>query len=233
MKSISIIVTAYQSKKFILETLQSIKNQELPDGWKIDVKIGVDGCEETSDFLIKNNIPFYFSKNNVGTYVITNSLLALSYEENSDIFVRFDSDDIACDNFLSNGIKNLQERDLIRSTYIQINETGDIIDQKKISSYGSIFFNRKVLEHLGGYYHHRVACDKDFVSRAQHLGFLTTKAKYPALYYYRRHSQSLTINQNTSNTSVFRQEIEKELLTNLKNKIYKIDPKTVKLTYSN
>jgi hypothetical protein len=227
-------MSAYKTKDFIIKAVNSITNQRLPDGWKLDLKIGVDNCSETAEILKENNISFYYSEENVGTYVISNSLIKLAYESGSEIFVRFDSDDIAQENFLYNGIEHLKERDLIRASFIKIDEHDNFYseDQTLTSSYGCIFFNRKILELLGGYYHYRVSCDRDFIRRAKFIGIKATRTKQnPAVYYYRRHKNSLTLTVETNAVSDFRKNIENHLNTNLVNGIFKIEPKIIELKF--
>lgn len=234
MKVISVLMSAFNADQYIVEAIQSILDQKLPSGWILDLKIGVDGCTKTAEVLNKNFIPYYFSSSNVGTYIISNSLLDLAYKSGSNAFVRFDSDDIALENFIKNGIENLTHRDLVRSSYIEIDSLGNVLDNKKIkSSYGSIFFNRTVVDRLGGYYHYKVSCDKDFIQRARAIGLKTNKVTTPSLYYYRRHSTSLTLSNDTSSVSNFRREIELQLQNNLKSNIFKIVPELTELKYIN
>ena len=42
MKTLAIIITAYKAEKFILDTINAFKNQNIPNNWSIKFFIGVD-----------------------------------------------------------------------------------------------------------------------------------------------------------------------------------------------
>jgi glycosyltransferase involved in cell wall biosynthesis len=228
LNTLAILVTAYSTENYILNSIHSLKNQKLPDGWKIQFYIGVDACQKTAAVLNNANIPYFFSKINVGTYILTNSLIKKSLEDGCSMFLRFDSDDIATRNFLTNGITHCLEKNLVRNFFINLS---DINKKAKLNkSYGSIFFTKKIIEELGGYHHYRVSCDKFFVERAERLGYQTIVKQKKPVYYYRIRKNSLTNEKSTSLNSSFRKHIESTLQNELNLNYIYVDPKTTDLT---
>lgn len=228
MKSCAIIITAYKSKDYILESINSIKSNLIPNGWTKEIFIGVDACQETLDYLLENNYPCYYADKNVGTYVLTNSLLKTAYENNFDAFVRFDSDDIATEKFLFNGLTALTNRNFVRASYRKFDNDGNFIGKNKVQgSYGCVFFDRKIVESVGGYRQYRVSCDKDFVLRVAHSGFSIAKIYPPAVYLYRQHSLSLTSMPSLGKRSADRKIIEEEMARMIVNKQLKVEDPTI------
>jgi glycosyltransferase involved in cell wall biosynthesis len=233
MKTLAIIITSYKSEQYILETLKSLENQLLPENWAIKFYIGVDACENTADILKKNLYSFYFSEKNVGTYILSNSLIKIAKAENCDMFLRFDSDDLARDNFLFYGINHTLLHDFVRPYYNYCNSSGKPKgNSNSIKAHGPVFISRKALNDVGGYYHYRVACDSDLIRRAERLGYVSTiKEKFP-LFWYRKHATSLTKSADTSKKSEFRKQVWAEMTEMFDKGINKIDsPVIVDLVY--
>lgn len=101
MKTIALCIPAFNSHKYILPCIESIRNAKVPDGYELDIRIAVDGQQDLSDLLTANNIPHYFSLFNEGVGKIRNSLL---YLRPADIYVSFDSDDLMAENFFAYNI---------------------------------------------------------------------------------------------------------------------------------
>lgn len=195
MKTLAIILTAYKSEKYILRTLKSLQNQPLPNGWQIRFYIGVDACENTASILKENKIPYYYTKENVGTYILTNSLINNAQEDKCDMFLRFDSDDIACRNFLLYGIEHTLKYNFISPYQILVDEHLNPINNKFKIAHGSMFATQLAIDALGGYYHYRVGCDTNFFRRAKRLGFGENITEKKPIYLYRQHDESLMKNK--------------------------------------
>jgi len=232
MKTLAIIITAYKTEKFILKTLESLKNQILPEGWQIKFYIGVDACKDTASTLKENKVSYYYSKENVGTYILTNSLLEKAKLEKCDMFVRFDSDDVALENFLMDGITNTEKNNFTTTVFVPCDKDLNLIVNKEPRwAHGSMFFTKKILNLVGGFHHYRVSCDKFFNLRVKGLGF-KGRCKNPPKYFYRIHERSLTGNEDTKLNSVYRNDIEKSLVKSLENKEFKIEPVTTTLIHN-
>jgi glycosyltransferase involved in cell wall biosynthesis len=232
MKTLAIIITAYNSSKFILETLKSLNNQTLPKGWQTKFYIGVDNCKDTSTILDQNKISYFLSSENVGTYILTNSLLEKAKTDNCDIFLRFDSDDLANENFLYYGIKHSLNYNIVRNYFKKFYDDSTFREKQKLrKSYGSVFFTKKLLEDIGGYHHYRVSCDKFFYLRAVSIGYdKEPEINFP-IYWYRIHNGSLTQKKETGMNSKFRSKVEKKMKKSIENGEIKINPVTVDLDY--
>lgn len=227
----SVIITAFKNTKYILESIESIALQELPRGWEIRYYIGVDSCDDTSVFLKENNINYYWTDVNVGTYVLSNSLINEAKNNGSDIYVRFDSDDVALQDFLLYGIENVQKYHFFRPYSIKcdlnLNPIGDIVRAS-----GSAFFDSYALDALGGYQHYRVACDTDMFKRAINFGFIEEEVDKKPTYYYRQHPHSLMNTTETAKKSQLRKQSWKEMSALRNSGIIKINqPITTDLVY--
>src|SRR5690606_9342330 len=96
MEGISVIITAYKATAFIEDCIYSLIHQKT--NFPYEIIIGVDGCESTLSCL--ESLPYvgvYYSKKNVGSFVMRNSL-ALKAKFNNLVF--FDADDIAMQDLL-------------------------------------------------------------------------------------------------------------------------------------
>jgi len=231
MKTCAVIMTAFESTDTILEAIYSLTEQSLPDNWQVKFYIGVDSCDKTATLLNKNNISYYYAKENVGTYILSNSLIRKAYNDNCDIFVRFDSDDYACEEFLYRGIKNTDEKHVTTTKYIRCDEQlQPLLGIEPRTAKGSIFISRFLLEKIGGYHHYRVSCDKYLLLRIKALGY-KGKAKLPPTYWYRTSATSLTGKKDTGLSSSYRENINLKLEESLKNKEFKINPVITDLEY--
>lgn len=233
MKTLAIMITAYKSEKYILETLNSFKKQQIPPEWNIKYFIGVDACVNTANLLKENNISYYFAEENVGTYILTNSLINEAVNYNVDAFLRFDSDDIPCENFLVNGLKHLENSEIVQPYRIECDENLTQKSDINIAD-GSIFFTLHALNLLGGYSHHRVACDGFFARRANKLNLIKKIETDLPVYLYRRVSGSLTKTQLTGDGSPYRKDVKSQMRKEFKSGKLKIDnPVTTLLKYHN
>lgn len=233
MKTLAIIITAFNAENYILETLNSLSDQPLPHGWQTKFYIGVDACKDTAITLEKNNISYYYAEKNVGTYILTNSLLEEARKDDCEVFVRFDSDDIACENFLLYGIEHVLKFNFISPYQILVDEHLNFIDNEDLkTAHGSMFATKTAIEMLGGYYHFRVGCDTNFFRRARRLGFGGDITEKKPVYLYRQHSQSLMKDAQLGKGKPQRKQARNYMLAEFnagKNKIE--NPVTVDLKY--
>lgn len=211
MNICSLLITAYQSADYILDTLESLHQQSLPANWQIKFYIGVDSCNETASILNKNNIPYYYSYNNVGTYILTNSLIQKAKQDNCDVFVRFDSDDIACENFLLYGIEHAVKNNFVSPYQILVDKDLNVINDDLKVAHGSMFATRKAIDLLGGYYSYRVGCDTNFFRRANRLGLGGVITEKKPVYLYRQHTKSLMKNKQLGKGTNERKMFKKEM----------------------
>ncbi|MFW6243295.1 MAG: glycosyltransferase family 2 protein [bacterium] len=190
---ISIIIAAYQTQDYIEECLDSIENQTYFNNNKnYEILVGVDGCQETLNKLIKirnkyNNLKIIKMLSNKGSYITLNTLLSLVKFDN---IIKFDSDDIMLSNLIEE-IMNING-DLIRFMYYKYNEKNN--EKRKCDDYanGCYYINKKVYNILNGYQPWRFSADTEFLLRFKQLNlFKEVKINKP-LFYYRQHNHSLT-----------------------------------------
>lgn len=211
MKTCAIMITAFNTRKYIIETLESLCNQTLPSDWTVRFYIGVDACALTADVLEQYEIPFYLADKNVGTYVLTNSLIKRALIDGCDMFLRFDSDDIACENFLLYGISHCESIDFVQPYYRTVTQDLEPISSALAAAHGPVFFTKKVLYSVGGYQHYRAGCDTDFNNRVKQAGHGVTIKQDLPIFLYRQHADSLMHSQDYGKRQAMRREIWKDL----------------------
>ena len=219
----AVIIAAYNAEKYILDCYESVKNQIPLEGWSVDIRVGVDGCQKTADVLRKNKIPFYWSEKNVGAYIMRNSLI---YQDTADCYAIFDADDVMFPEYL---YKSLQgNHDAVMTAKINCNENLKPIQGARIEYGGAITFTHRVLDALGGFYGVRVAADTDFMFRCIDAGYEITEIKEP-LYYRRRHPNALTKKSDTGIGSSYRKKVWKDMCEKREQGIIKIKPTVISL----
>ena len=108
---VSVLIPAWKTAEYIEECLDSVYKQR-----PLEILVGVDGCQETLDKLLEikykyPNLKVFWSEENVGCYLIRNSLFRESVG-NKIIF--FDSDDIMMDELIPTVCHYLDEYDVVR-----------------------------------------------------------------------------------------------------------------------
>jgi len=223
MKTCAVIIAAYAADKYILDCYNSVKNQIPLEGWEIDIRIGVDGCQKTADVLRKNKIPFYWSEKNVGAYIMRNSLAAVGQ---ADCYAIFDADDVMFTNYISSTLS--LNADACMTAKINCDENLKPIQGARIEKGGAITFTHSVLQAIGGFYGVRCAADTDFMYRLQMAGYNIHEINEP-LYYRRRHPNALTKKSDTGIGSAYRKKAWAEMTAKREQGIIKIKPTIVEL----
>jgi glycosyltransferase involved in cell wall biosynthesis len=206
MGKISIIVTSYKSQDFIEDCLDSIASQTCGD---YEILLGIDGCVET---LIKvkeikhkyKNLKVFYSVSNVGTYVLSNSLI-LKSDKNCEYLLRFDSDDI----MKSNLIEVLSE---LKGDVYQFKADNYIKSKYKNTKWldGILYFNKKIIENIGYYKNWRCGADTDFINRIKFANFKIIRLD-KVLYNRNIRNSSLTKSKDFGFGSPYRQKIAKQV----------------------
>lgn len=159
-----VLIPTYKSSNFLNKNLESILNQNIEN---LKIIVGIDGCIEKYDYI--KEIEYYYSNENVGTYIMSNSLIKLVPNQTDNI-IMFDSDDYMPSNFLKPCIDYYSK--LPKNSILKLNLK---------NCYDNNFFNLGKLQHgiktiittkfvfssLGGYGSHRVAQDTFFAIRAK------------------------------------------------------------------
>ena len=223
MKILADIISAYNSVPYINPCIESILKQKQISNWKIEIRIGIDACPETSAVCSINH---YYNPVNAGAYVMRNSLIALC---KADAYSIFDADDIAFPEYLFYSLSAINHgAEAVMTAKINTDHILTPLTQARIEAGGAITFTHKVLEAVGGFQPYRCAGDTDFMRRIEMAGFEIFKLN-TALYYRRIHKSSLTRRPDTGMGSKYRKQSWATMTEQRHKGIIKIVPKIIKL----
>ena len=224
MKKCAIIVSAWKAQSTILDCIKSIRAQLPLAGWSYELRLGVDGCNITAVMLQKTRVPFYWSRDNIGTYIMANSLIALGP---ADIYSRFDADDIMFPEYLKTVIPVALQYGISYAGY-------QLQGGHSKPRVGQVTMTAAALDALGGFAEYRCHSDRDLARRAALLGFdIKAMRQDPrlqtALFSKGMSIHSLTHNAKFGTGSKYRREV-RALLAKLREEgKLKIEPKTAAL----
>lgn len=226
MKKISVLISAFNSAEFIKDVFESIQIQKIPPNYCLEVIVGVDGCENTWNEVLKfryKNFRFIRMAKNYGTYITFNTLMN---HATGDLIARFDADDVMLDNYLADQIHildsdneihltrtwsiytDIQKRPIVHK--LQDGSCTSVAGERQKGSDGQFMMRRKVWQVLGAFKPWICFADTDFFIRYKFSGFnLFEVEKY--LYLRRIHENSLTQSQETGYNSEIRKQY-KEIL---------------------
>lgn len=186
--TIALCLPAYNTKPFILDCIDSILGASVPDPFVLDLRIGVDGDPELSEFLTRNNIPHYYNLFNDGVGIMRNSLMNL---RPCEVYVSFDSDDLMKPDFFVTNLSHITDHPIIRPYKENFRD-----DKPKISTpfpHGGCFIaDRNTLRSFGGYAPTRLHEDTDLFLRIEAEGTEIFYPSGPSTWLRRRHEASTT-----------------------------------------
>jgi FkbM family methyltransferase len=199
-KNLSIIIPTYKNTKYLDECLNSIIESGREEN--IEIFVGVDGCEETLEYIKTKTYPdqirFYYFKENLGPYIIKNSLTQIT---NSNNLLFFDSDDIMAKNTIKEVINGLKIYDCVKLKYNDY-KNSSIIGKPNFGE-GVFSIKKDLFINMNGFEPWKVAADSDFMGRLY--------KKKPRIYHTstisfnrRIHSESLTQRKDTGMSSQLR-----------------------------
>jgi len=204
--SVSVIMPAYRTAKYIEEALDSVYSQTYFRDNTYEVLVGVDSCPDTLIELerIRHKYPHlkvYITAENVGPFVVRNTLTNIS---TGDRIVFFDSDDIMypdlVDRIVENGAPLVQYR-------VREFKDGDYHGSgiaHNWYAFGSIGLSRELWKRAGGFKAWRCAADKEFAERC--LRFSTGGKLSAPGYFYRRSDNALTVAPESNFSSPMRRK---------------------------
>lgn len=219
-KTISILIAAFKAELWLEQCVDSIRRQELPDGWELEIIIGVDGCLQTlrvARQIDMQDLKIISLKENYGTYVTFNTLMKFATGE---LICRFDADDAMMPGYISEQLDYLQHNSHMTTAWsISTDETlcprypeapkinkQTICNTPQRVAEGNFIIRQSVWKELGGFQPWRCGADTDFKERVNVLGLCITVVEKP-LYYRRKHANSLTAHPATNFNSELRQSI--------------------------
>jgi len=203
---LSIVISTFNNKNFLTETLNSIYNSI--GNRNVEILIGIDKCEETLEFVrqnefTKNTIFFYFEEN-LGPYIVFNSLVEIAKSEN---ILFFGSDDVMNSSMIENTITGLKKSSLFKTKYKDFkNFIGDPGSEKLAK--GVFGIKKDLFLFFNGFEPWRMAADNEFITRLtnNNVDFETSTK----LDFFRRlHPTSLTNSPDTGLKSEKRKEYHK------------------------
>lgn len=208
-----------------MECVKSVQLQFPISDWKYEIRIGVDGCQKTANILNINKIPYYWSAQNVGVYIMRNSLMLM---KPADAYAYFDADDKMEPLYLNCSLRYIHQTGIVMTAKINCDEhlkprTGAVIEAG-----GAMTFTHEVLQSVGGFAPYRCAADTDFMKRVGMAGFKITEIK-EGLYLRRHHSGALTRAKDTGMGSPYRKKSWAEMTDQRNKGIIKISPVVTKL----
>jgi glycosyltransferase involved in cell wall biosynthesis len=198
----SIIITAFKTEDFIEECLDSIKDQSYFNNFEeYEILLGIDACHRTLEKVKSiskkyDKLKILFFNENIGTYIVSNTLINMAKYQN---IIRFDSDDIMKNDMIEQISNYVESYDMIR---FNCQNFSDYSKNNKINlSYGCIYFKKELFNCLGGFKPWPCSADKDFVQRAS-----SHKIKNIDIVLFNRriHENSLTRNSMTNSNSEIR-----------------------------
>lgn len=224
MKIISVLIAAYDAQHWLQDCLDAIFSQKLPQGWKLQVLLGVDGCEQTLQRAHELNYPelsiVHIEKNH-GTYITFNTLMRYATGE---LICRFDADDVMLPEFLFSQIPLLTSKyDITRTWSIFTDEalqpTNKVLAHEVYHpegglntrpSDGQFIMKRAVINALGGFKAWRCSADTEFSKRSRIAGYQIAIVE-EHLYLRRSHINSLTAHPDTNFSSALRLSMQEQI----------------------
>ena len=205
---LSIIISTYKGVKYLGECFDSIINSIGTQ--KVEVLIGIDGCQESKDFVLTNSFPehfkFYFFDKNVGPYIVFNTLSNLS---DSDKIMFFGSDDIMSPNMVNNMINGLTNSDFFRSSYVNFKNGENFNSNSSRTFEGGVFsIKKEVFEYMNGFEPWKCEADSEFALRMSKSKY-KTKLSNNLDFFRRIHNEGLTSRTDTGYRSKLRAEYRK------------------------
>ena len=224
MKTISVLIAAWQARAWLADCLHALQSQVLPSGWQLQVLVGVDGCEDTLAWLRSahvDGIEVVYLRQNSGTYITFNTLMRYA---SGELIARFDADDVMQSGYLAAHIAAIvagADMTLSWSIYTdaQLKPTSRVMAHSvyhpehglnRRGAEGQFVIRRAVWQALGGFRPWRCGADTDFFKRVRCAGFAHQVIEQ-FLYLRRTHAGSLTVDAATNFQSPLRLAIQKRV----------------------
>lgn len=205
---VSIIIPTYNTPEYLKDCINSIRNQKV--NFKYEILLGVDNCKETlkkikSDETFYKGIRLFYLKNNVGPFIIRNTLTNVAKSEN---ILFFDSDDIMSENMLNNFYQEIDKVDFVKFNYLNFSKKiENILHGSKLMDDSVIGIKKSVIDKMIGFQPWVCGADSEFLERLLFNGF--NFKRIDGVSFYRRiHEKNLTIKKDTN----FKSEIRKQYI---------------------
>jgi glycosyltransferase involved in cell wall biosynthesis len=226
INGVSIVVAAYKVQNYIEECLDSINNQTWFNNNEYEILLGIDNCDFTLNIINKikdkyKNLKIWWFEDNVGPYVVFNTLI---HKSKYDVISIFGADDIMMIDFIESNINLLKPKTIIKSqcrnfmnNQNPINSDGRIYNPNGVVTFYKIDFFK-----VNGFANWRCGADSDFIKRFSLNGIKSINSN--SITYYRRiHKESLTNNNKYGMNSQYRTKIKKLIKNRIATKKIKND----------
>jgi glycosyltransferase involved in cell wall biosynthesis len=207
LPDITVIIPTFNNVNYIDNCIESIKGSKISN-YNIKIILGIDNCEITKNHIINNDlyndINIYYFNNNVGPYILKNTLIKYS---DTDNIIFFDSDDIMegymvhyINYYLFKGFR------FINFKYVDFGNT----IKHNTSNYaeGVIGIDKNLFIESNGYYPWKCAADTEFRERYENKYGRTFRIDN-VLFKRRIHTTNLTKRVDTGINSNIRNEYKK------------------------
>lgn len=212
------LIAAFKAENFILDTIRSILNLETRYQ-KIEILLGIDACFYTTKQLLgtplPENVKIYFFQENIGPYLIFNTL---ALKAKSDNIIFFGADDLALPNFLEIFNKNIVKYDMVRFGCYSFKDGEDYNNKENLKLLpvvvgGCKGIKKSIFFELNGYFKWRASADDEFGRRiiSKNIPYIDL-AKEPT-FLYRQHSNNISHNKLVGQGSILR-NVYRGILTN-------------------
>jgi glycosyltransferase involved in cell wall biosynthesis len=226
LPNLTVIIPTFNNVKYIEECLDSTVDSSI--GLNCEIFVGIDNCQETLNFIkgklnkYKDVVTFFFFKENVGPYIIKNTLTTFA---NSKNILFFDSDDIMLKELINEVIISLPSNDCVRFSYNDFVNPIELTNEKMYKlngKYGEGVFaiKKNIFLKFNGFEPWRCAADSEFNQRLKNNSKKTIHIP-KILFFRRRHNDSLTMTRETGAKSLIRLEYAKKIGNKKKLKIFK------------
>lgn len=192
MTALAVIIAAYRASPWLEACLDSLREAASRRAMyaPVEIRLGIDGCEATAATCERLGVPFWWAAENVGTYVLRNSLIG--WGGAAEAFVLFDADDVMRRDALVVMGQALDEgMHLVGPSRFDCSPDLVALGQRQRYVNGVCAISAVAWDRLGGYRAERYGADADLIERAQQAGFRVHVIE-EALYYRRIHPASLT-----------------------------------------
>lgn len=209
-EGVTVIVTAYNTEKYIEETLDSVVNQtwfKSHDEWEI--LLGIDHCESTLTkvkeiFHKYKNLRVFYMRENAGTYIVSNTLISKAKYAR---ILRFDSDDIMKNDMVETmmtAMNTVKTCKLVQCYYEKYPSREGKCNTGK--AHGVFLCKKSVFVSYGGFMPWKCAADTEFLTRVGSIESKDFAAIPLVMFYYRIHEESLTQKKDTNMKSELRKQ---------------------------
>lgn len=201
MTALAVIIAAYRASPWLEACLDSVREAASRRAMyaPVEIRLGIDACEATAATCERLGLPYWWARENVGTYVLRNSLVGLQFAV--DAYVMFDADDVMRrDALVVMGHALDDGRHLVGPSRFDCSPDLVAMGQRQRYVNGVCAISDYAWTKLGGYRTERYGADADFIERARLAG-LSVHVIEDALYYRRIHPASLTQDRATGPVS--------------------------------